>query len=193
VILCVDVLFCSIMKMTKYTQCNLTAEQKQRHKDFLDKLKPVYKKMGAEHLLKETNMEEIYQVSEEITDLNLDWFGEYFSQPILKPFHSKDRWQLLHLVIKASATHKVVYQQELAQKMGVSVKTVYNIINELKDSGHFIELNPAYIDPKDIDKRVINVRPSVDLTIAYLNVNVEHILQCMNFLKAHTKISFSFN
>jgi len=182
-----------IMKMTKYTNDNLTTVQKQRHKDFLDKLKPVYKKMGAEHLLKESNIEEVYQVSKEITDLNLDWFDGYFNKPILKPFHSKDRWQLLHLVIKASATHKVVYQQELAQQIGVSVKTVYNIINELKDSGHFIELNPSYIDPKDIDKRVINVRPSVELTIAYLDVNVEHILQCMNFLKAHTKISFTFN
>jgi hypothetical protein len=182
-----------IMKMIKYTNDNLPIEQKKRHKEFIDKLKPVYKKMGAEHLLKESNIDQVFKVSEEITDLNLNWFDGYFTNPILKPFHSKDRWQLLHLVIQASATHKVVYQQELALKIGVSVKTVYNIINELKDSGHFIVLNPSYLDSKDIDKRVVNVRPSVDLAIAYLDVNVEHILRCMNFLKAHTKISFSFN
>lgn len=181
------------MKMIKHSNDNISLEKKQRHKDFLEKARPVYKKIGAEHLLKESNIEQIYKVSEEVTDLNLDWFDGYFSKPILKPFYSKDRWQLLHLVIHASATHKVVYQQDLAQKIGVSVKTIYSIINELKDSGHFIELDPTYIDTKDIDKRVVNVRPSVDLVIAYLDVNVEHILQCMNFLKAHTKITFKFN
>ena len=173
---------------------NMTSDQLERFEDMLNKLRPVYDQVNATHLLKHEHIDKIFRVSEEVTDINLDWMREYFDNPLLKVFHDKNRWHLLHLVIQASATHQLVYKQNLAYEMKVSVKTVYELIQEFIASGHFVELPPTnFVDRKKVDKRVVNIRPSVDVTIAYLDVNFKHILQCIKFLRMHSKITFDFN
>ena len=97
------------LKDTKYA--NITSEQKARFQDFMNKLEPVYDKLNASHLLNVESIDKVFKVSEEVTNINLNWVENYFDNKILKVFHNKDRWHLLHLVIKASATHQLVYKQ----------------------------------------------------------------------------------
>lgn len=179
------------LKDTKYA--NISLEQKARFQDFMNKLEPVYDKLNASHLLNVESIDKVFKVSEEVTNINLNWVENYFDNKILKVFHNKDRWHLLHLVIKASATHQLVYKQKLAEEMKVSVKTVYELIEEYIASGHFIKLAPTKINGRKIDNRVTNIRPSVDVTVAYLDVNFDHIKHCVRFLREHTKITFDFN
>ena len=147
----------------------------QSHKIFLE-------------LLKDENLDKVFKISEEIAQTNIEWHNSYAEDPNLKAFYNSQRWGLLDYVILCSATHKIVYQQDLAIKLKVSVKTVYSLVNEYIDSGHFIKLDPAI--GSDYDKRVVNIRPSVKLTVAYLDSHIEHVKRCINFLKNHTRFVF---
>ena len=84
-------------------------------------------------------------------------------------------------------------KQKLAEEMKVSVKTVYELIEEYIASGHFIKLAPTKMKGRKSDNRVTNIRPSVDVVVAYIDVNFEHIKNCVQFLRNHTKITFDFN
>ena len=168
---------------------NVSKEQKKRQDELFYKLKPTYDKMNASHLLTHNNLDKVFQISAEISDNSRVWSKGWWEHPVLKVFHNSLRWQLLDLVVNASATHKVVYQQDLAYELKVSVKTVYSMINELIDSGHFIQMPPAI--GENHDKRVVNIRPSVDVVVAYLDVHLEHILNSVDFLKKHTKFIFN--
>ena len=167
---------------------DMPPEQKARVADFFYQLKPVYEKINATHLLKEENLDRVFGISAEIATTNIEWHNSYNQDKNLKHFYNSTRWGLLDYVVLCSATHKIVYQQEIAEKLKISVKTVYSLVNEYIDSGHFIKLDPAI--GSEQDKRVVNIRPSVELTVSYLNSHIEHVKRCVNFLKDHTRFVF---
>lgn len=167
---------------------NISKKQKQRQEELFYKLIPVYNKMNATHLLTNSNLDKVFGISAEISENSRNWSKGWWEHPVLKIFHNSYRWQLLDYVVMCSAKHEIVYQQDIAKELKVSVKTVYATINDLLDSGHFIRMAPAIGEKHD--KRVVNIRPSVDVIVAYLDVHLEHILNSVNFLKNHTKFVF---
>tara|TARA_B100000902_G_scaffold396601_1_gene458089 strand:+ start:1735 stop:2292 length:558 start_codon:yes stop_codon:yes gene_type:complete len=168
---------------------NVSKEQVERQNQLFKQLHPVYSRMNATHLLKKDCLDKIFQISAEISENSRNWSKGWYEHPVLKPFHNSYRWQLLDYVVNCSANHKIVYQQDIAYELKVSVKTVYASINEFIDSGHFIKMAPAIGEKHD--KRVVNIRPSVEVVVAYLDVHLEHILNSVDFLKKHTKFIFN--
>ena len=48
------------------------------------------------------------------------------------------------------------------------------------------------VKEKDKDSRIINIRPSVDVTVAYIDYNVRAIINDMKFVTAYTKVKLHF-
>ena len=59
-------------------------------------------------------------------------------------------------------------------------------IDECIEGSFFIYLNP--INQVVKDKRIVNIRPSEELIIAFINYQVEKIQNSLAFLKEHSRI-----
>ena len=51
-------------------------------------------------------------------------------------------------------------------------------------------LNPISGEIKD--KRIVNIRPSEDLIIDFVNYSVQNVVKTLNFVKNHCKIELDF-
>ena len=95
-------------------------------------------------------------------------------------------------MVYCSAAGETIYKEKLAKKVNASHKTVQKIIKDLVDGGFFIEMAAHSIKEKDKDFRIINIRPSVDVTVAYIDYNIRAIINDMKFVAAYTKIKLHF-
>jgi len=156
----------NIIKLKKGIENNFSKKQLIRATTIIDKLKPIYKKIFADHHCK---LENIYKV----LNMSKDFFD------------TKDKWLMLNEIIKASAAGELVYKECLSKKLGISAKTLNKYIDEALEGDLFIIMEP-YSNIKK-DNRIVNIRPSVELTVAYIDYNVSKILDNLTFLENYCK------
>ena len=101
-----------------------------------------------------------------------------------------ERLQGEYSVIAASASGEILYKEKLAKKVNSSHKTVLKIVDDLLDEGSFIKM-PPHTNP-NLDARIINIRPSVDVTVAFIDYNIRSMINSMKFITAYTKIKLQF-
>ena len=110
---------------------------------------------------------------------------------------SKDASEIMDILLLTNAYYpelNISKDQFLEIKSNWLIKNSnYELIEEYIASGHFIKLAPTKINGRKSDNRVTNIRPSVDVVVAYIDVNFDHIKNCVQFLRNHTKITFDFN
>ncbi len=82
--------------------------------------------------------------------------------------------KVFNLIFQANERSKPIYKEEIAKLLPeYSYKTIATIIDEGVARGYYIPLDPFSSGVKD--KKVKNIRPSVELITAFFNWNIERI------------------
>ena len=155
-------------------------------------LKPAYEKIRADGICNVKNVDKVLAMSKDIAFMNVRNHVRYNEYKALKPFDTHLKNLILNYVVYCSASGETIYKEKLAKKVNASHKTVQKIINDLVEAGHFIEMAAHSVKEKDKDSRIINIRPSVDVTVAYIDYNIRAIINDLKFASVYTKIKFSY-
>ena len=167
-------------------------DQQDRAELLCKRLKPAYAKIRAESICNVKNLDKVLAMSKDIGFMNVRNHFRYNEYKALKPFDTHLKNLILCYVIYSSASGETMYKEKLAKKVNASHKTVQKIIKDLVDGGSFIEMAAHSAKKKDMDYRIINIRPSVDVTVAYIDYNVRSIINDMKFITAWTKVKLQF-
>jgi hypothetical protein len=179
-------------KFLKLNFDNWSKDQKERAELLCKRLRPAYAKIRAEKICNTKNLDKVLGMSKDIGFMNVRNHVRYAEYKALKPFDTHLKNLILHYVVYSSAAGETIYKEKLAKKVNASHKTVQKIIKDLVDAGSFIEMAAHSIREKDKDYRIINIRPSVDVTVAYIDYNVRAIINDMKFIAAWTKVKLQF-
>jgi len=162
----------------------LDEKQHLRASEIIKRLKPLYKKIFAEHHCNLNSVNRILEMSQALSIANIKKDHNANNDPILKYFwRNTDRWNLLNYVNYYSAAGKIIYKEALSKFIGVSHKTLSKYINEALEGDYFIIMNPHSESVKD--NRIINIRPSIDTTVAYINWHVLNMEENFKFATSY--------
>ena len=161
-------------------------QQNKRAADLCDKLRPVYKKLKAEHICNLKNIDKVLAMSKDISFIHIRDHVRWNEYKALRTFNTHLKHELLSYVIYSSASGTLMYKEKLAKKVHSSHKTVQKIIDELVADGAFIEMPPHTV--KNNDDRIINLRPSVEVVVAFIDYSLSRMINDMKFISAYTKI-----
>mgnify|MGYP003125361803 CR=1 FL=1 len=167
-------------------------QQIDRADELCKRLKPAYEKIRADGICNVKNVDKVLAMSKDIAFMNVRNHVRYNEYKALKPFDTHLKNLILNYVVYCSASGETIYKEKLAKKVNASHKTVQKIIKDLVEAGHFIEMAAHSVKEKDKDSRIINIRPSVDVTVAYIDYNVRAIINDMKFVSAWTKVKLHF-
>ena len=94
------------------------------------------------------------------------------------------RFKVFLLIFEANELGFEIYKESISSKLPeYSYKTIAQIIDEGLEKGFFIKM-PARIQKKH-DLKIRNIRPSEDLTVEFINSNINMISSFMKFLGKH--------
>ena len=96
-----------------------------------------------------------------------------------------NKWKLLIEIISKSSKGEIVYKEQLAKVINCSHKTLTKYIDECIEGGFFVYLNP--VNKTVLDKRIINIRPSEEVIVAFINYSIEKIVLSIDLLKEFSK------
>jgi len=167
-----------------------SGKQKQRAEMLCQRLKPAYEKIQAGHICNFKNMDKVLCISRDIAFMNVRNYKRFGEYKALKPFDTHLKTLILNYVVYCSAAGEILYKEKLAKKVRSSHKTVVKIVKDLIDCGSFIKMAP-HTNP-NLDKRIINIRPSVDVTVAFIDYNIRSMINSMKFITAYTKVKLKF-
>lgn len=170
----------------KVNTADWSDSQKERAADLCDKLRPVYKKLKAEHICNMKNIDKVLAMSKDISFIHIRDHVRWNEYKALRPFNTHLKHELLTYITYSSASGTLMYKEKLAKKVNSSHKTVQKIIDELVAAGAFIEMPPHTV--KNNDDRIINLRPAVDVVVAFIDYSLSRMINDMKFISAYTKI-----
>ena len=84
-------------------------------------------------------------------------------------YQNSNKWLLLNHVIFRSSAGLVTYQESLIKIIKASSKTIQSYIAQAIKKGLFVNLPPSI--EKIEDNKIVNIRPSTDLAIAFIEFN----------------------
>ena len=78
------------------------------------------------------------------------------------------------IIYQANESSKPVYKEEIAKLLPeYSYKTIATIVDEGMSKGYYVGLDPVKKEIKD--KKIKNIRPSIEVITAFYNWNIERI------------------
>jgi hypothetical protein len=94
------------------------------------------------------------------------------------------RFKVFLLIFEANEIGNEIYKELLSAKLpGYSYKTIAQIVDEGLEKGFFIKLPPRIREKHDL--KIRNIRPSEDLTVEFINANIDMISSLIKFLRKH--------
>ena len=94
------------------------------------------------------------------------------------------RFKVFLLIFEANEIGNEIYKELLSTKLPeYSYKTIAQIVDEGLEKGFFIKLSPRIREKHDL--KIRNIRPSEDLTVEFINANIDMISSLMKFLGKH--------
>ena len=92
------------------------------------------------------------------------------------------RFKVFLLIFEANEIGNEIYKELLSAKLpGYSYKTIAQIVDEGLEKGFFIKLSPRIKEKHDL--KIRNIRPSEDITIEFINWNIDAISSLEHFIK----------
>ena len=96
-------------------------------------------------------------------------------------FSSQKKLKIFLIIFDANENLKSIYKEEVSKKLPeYSYKTIASIIDEGLKKGYFINLKSPDVD-KIEDKKIHNIRPSEELTVDFINWNIDAICILRDF------------
>jgi hypothetical protein len=94
------------------------------------------------------------------------------------------KFKVFLLIFEANETGNEIYKESLSNKLPeYSYKTIAQIVDEGLEKGFFIKLAPRIKEKHDL--KIRNIRPSEDITVEFINWNIDIVSTLMKFLKKY--------
>ena len=131
--------------------------------------------------------------NEKFCELNVDIIKHYKNIFRFQDNHPGLKWclstikrfKVFILIFEANELGNEIYKENISNKLQeYSYKTIAQIVDEGLLKGHFIKLSPRTIK-KTKDLKIRNIRPSEDLTVEFINWNIDIISSISKFLKKY--------
>tara|TARA_B100000767_G_C19585595_1_gene459211 strand:- start:228 stop:704 length:477 start_codon:yes stop_codon:yes gene_type:complete len=96
------------------------------------------------------------------------------------------RAKVFTIIYQGNEMDEPIYKEEVAKRLPeYSYKTIATIIDDGCTKGYFVSLDPYERSIKD--KKIKNIRPSLELITAFYNWNFERISSVTNLVKKYNK------
>jgi len=171
---------------------NWSKQQIDRADELCKRLKPAYEKIKAGNICNGKCVDKVLAMSKDIAFINIRHHERWNEYKALKPFNTHLKNQILHYVVYSSAVGDTMYKEKLAKKLNSSHKTIQKSIDDLVDGGSLIIMATHSESKKAMDDRIVNLRPSVEVTVAYIDYNIRAIINDLKFAAVWTKIKLSY-
>ncbi|WP_415294918.1 hypothetical protein [Candidatus Pelagibacter sp. Uisw_113] len=144
--------------------------------------KRILKRLNLEKLPFEASMDQFCgRYIEMMADLKESFMFEADKPGMRWCLSTIKRFKVFLLIFEANELGVEVYKESISNKLPeYSYKTIAQIVNEGLEKGFFIKM-PARIEKKH-DLKIRNIRPSEDLTVEFINSNIDMISSLMKFL-----------
>ena len=154
-----------------------------------DRVEEIFKKVNSEKLPFKIDAERLNDLGLDIADdlvLVLQGIGD---DPALKwCLSTVKKAKVFTLVYQANERGLPIYKEEISKKLPeYSYKTIATIIDEGTQKGYYVPLEPYENngEKKIQDKKVKNIRPSLDLIAAFYNWNIDRISSVSKIIKKY--------
>ena len=147
--------------------------------------KRILKRLNLKKLPFETSMDEFCGMYiEMIADLKDSFTFEDDKPGMQWCVSTIKRFKVFLLIFEANEIGNEIYKELLSAKLPeYSYKTIAQIVDEGLEKGFFIKLPPRIREKHDL--KIRNIRPSEDLTVEFINANIDMISSLMKFLGKH--------
>jgi len=143
-----------------------------------DRVEEIFKKINTDKLPFDLEPNKLNELGLDIADELMETFKGLNLNPSLKWCLSTiKKAKVFTLIYQANERGLTIYKEEIAKKLTeYSYKTIATIVDEGINKGYYISLDPVVNENKKIsDKKVKNIRPSIDLISAFYNWNISRI------------------
>ena len=145
-----------------------------------NRIAEILKKLHLQKLPFKVDEEKINKLGIDIAKDLSTIFNALNEDPALKwCMSSVKKAKVFTKIYYANEIGSAMYKEELAKQLPeFSYKTIATIVDEGVEKGYYISMDP-YI--KDVtDKKIKNIRPSLEVIIAFYNWNIERITTVHN-------------
>ena len=152
----------------------------------------------AEEIFKKINVDKLpFKISpEKLNELGIDIandlknvFNGLNMSPALKwCLSTMKKGKVFTLIYEAHELGLPIYKEEIAKKLPeYSYKTIATIIDEGSQKGYYVALKPNenITEKKALDRKVKNIRPSLDLICAFYAWNIKRIQTVADLIKKY--------
>ena len=154
-----------------------------------DRVEEIFKKVNADKLPFKISPQSLNELGIDIAEELTDIFQGINMSPALKWCLSTiKKAKVFTLVYQANERGLPIYKEEIAKKLPeYSYKTIATIIDEATQKGYYVPLQPYENSDgeKITDKKVKNIRPSLDLIAAFYNWNIDRIAKIAEIIKKY--------
>ena len=153
----------------------------------LNRSKEIFQKINKEKLYFENNQQNFKDLSLDIAEDQIDIFKTIDSSNSLKwCLSTVKKAKVFILIYQANERGLPIYKEEIAKKLTeYSYKTIATIIDEGLNKGFYVSLEPDSDQKSLTDKKVKNLRPSLDLITSFYNWNIERIASYENIINKY--------
>jgi hypothetical protein len=153
-----------------------------------DRVEEIFKKINVDNLPFKINASNLNDLGMDIaSDLMNVFKGLHMSPGIQWCLSTVKKAKVFTLIYQANERGLPIYKEEIAKKLTeYSYKTIATIVDEGINRGYYVPLEP-YENPsaKISDKKVKNIRPSIELISAFYNWNIERIVAVSEMIKKY--------
>ena len=154
-----------------------------------DRVDEIFKKVNVEKLPFKVSSKSLNELGIDIAEELSDIFQGINMSPALRWCLSTiKKAKVFTLVYQANERGLPIYKEEIAKKLTeYSYKTIATIVDEGTQKGYYVPLEPYENSEgkKNLDKKVKNIRPSLDLIAAFYNWNVDRIARVSEIIEKY--------
>jgi hypothetical protein len=148
----------------------------------LKREKRILKRLNLEKLPFEASMDQFCgRYLEMMADLKESFTFEADKPGMQWCLSTIKRFKVFLLIFEANELGVEVYKESMSNKLPeYSYKTIAQIVDEGLEKGFFIKMSARIKEKHDL--KIRNIRPSEDLTVEFINSNIDMISSLMKFL-----------
>ena len=143
-----------------------------------DRVEEIFKLISSEKLPFKINSSRLNELGMDIAEDLMKIFNGINMSPALKwCLSTVKKAKVFTLIYQANERGLPIYKEEISKKLTeYSYKTIASIIDDGINKGYYVSLDP-YLNTKSQinDKKVKNIRPSIELISSFYNWNIERI------------------
>jgi hypothetical protein len=152
-----------------------------------DRILEILKDLKLENLPFKVNEHNIGELGLDIAkDLNFILKSISINSSLQWCFSTVKKAKVFTIIYQANEQGKSIYKEEIAKQIPeYSYKTIATIVDEGMSKGFFISLDPPDIEVSD--KKIKNIRPSLEVITAFYNWNINRISTVAKMIKKYSK------